>query len=129
MSYTFEYGESVLYDYELDIEELGQVSLKAEDTTGLSYYLVIKTSLGFSSILEFGPLKEDATILPLFYDMTFKRIEFDEVKLKGVIRKFIGPRKKMKTDISKVSVITTEEALDSGVNLIDYMRNYSEEQY
>lgn len=124
--YTFEYDGETLYSREFELEELGQVCLEAIDSECFSYYLIIRTSLGQSSILEYGPLVTDSKLVPYSTSIKFQRIDFKDIKLKQIIKMFLAPRNKGKNKIVEVHQLDVKEALSRGVNLLEYMESFSD---
>ena len=67
---------------EIDIESVGNVCIEAiNENDGLFYYLLIKTSLGTSSIFEYGPVVPDIDKLYDIYNISFIRQSYNEKKL------------------------------------------------
>ena len=73
---------------EIDIESVGNVCIEAiNESDGLFYYLLIKTSLGTSSIFEYGPITPDVDKLYDIYNLSFMRRPYNEKKLSLFISK------------------------------------------
>ena len=67
---------------EIEIESVGNVCIEAaNENDGLFYYLLIKTSLGTSSIFQYGPIVPDIDKLYNIYDVSFMRQPFNDKKL------------------------------------------------
>lgn len=124
--YTFGFNGSTVYADELNINELGQVCLEAMDEDVMCYYLIIRTSLGQSSILEYGPLVPDTTILPSQTEIKFQRIDFNDTKIKMIINNFLRPRNKGKSKIVTVSEIDISDAIGRGINILEYMKDFGD---
>jgi hypothetical protein len=80
--HKFGYSQETIFSKELDIDELGQVALEAKDSESMFYYLIIRTSLGQSSIVEYGPIVPDIAIIPDLTEIRFQRVDFNELKIK-----------------------------------------------
>lgn len=104
----------------LEIEDIGNCAIEAIDTTlHALYYLIIKTNLGFTSIMEYGPLAIDMNILPKSTSCTYKRIEYSDSKLKGIIDNFLTNPKR---NIDQAREIAPEEAYLNCIDIIKYMQ-------
>jgi hypothetical protein len=125
--HKFGYSQETIFSKELDIDELGQVALEAKDSDSMFYYLIIRTSLGQSSILEYGPIVPDINLLPDSTEIKFQRVDFNELKIKQIIKKFLLPRNKGKNKIEDVIQIDVNDALSRGVNILEYMKNFDKE--
>ena len=129
MSKTFNFNGTVTYNDSIYIEHEGNVALEATDTVGRSFFLVIRTALGESSYLEFGPLYKDEELLPEDTTIHFKRIEYSEYELDKVILKFLGPKKwigNKKVPLEKVEIISVDLALSYGINPFKYLSEFSD---
>lgn len=130
MGKTFNFNGEVLYNDSIYLESLSNVSLEATDSLGRCHYLVIRTAVGETSYLEFGPLYKDEELLPEEHTIHFKRIEFSENALMKVISTFLGPKKfygNKKVPITKVEVVDTDLALSYGINPFKYLSEFSAE--
>ena len=121
---NFKFGAETTYNNEIDIDDIGNVCIEAVDDAFQNYYLIIRTSLGVTTVVEYGPLVPDIELLPKTTKIEFKRFGFKEEAISKIISKFLSNRFKQK--IESAYIIDYEDALDSGVNIFDYMRNYSE---
>lgn len=129
MSRTFNFNGTVMYSDSITLESLGNVSLEAIDAVGRHFYLVIRTALGETSYLEYGPLYPDNELLPDETNIHFKRIEFSENALTKVIATFLSPKKfigNKKVAIDKVEIIDVDLALSYGINPFKYLSEFSD---
>jgi hypothetical protein len=122
--HKFGYNQETIFSKELDIDELGQVALEAKDSESMFYYLIIRTSLGQSSIVEYGPVVPDIAILPDFTEIKFQRVDFNELKIKQIIKRFLMPRNKGKNKIEDVIQINVNDAVSRGINILEYIKNF-----
>ena len=123
----FMYDGVTQYNSSIDIPNMHQTCLKATDSLGFDYYLIIRTLLGECSTLEYGPLVEGDSVLPDSTSIRFERFDCDDFKIKKKINSFLSPRNKGKSKITDVSEIGFEQALSEGVDLLKYMRGFSKE--
>ena len=113
---TFEYLQRVVVDAQLDVENIGQCVLQANNDYGEEFYLIIITELGWSEILEYGPIVPDLETLPYSYTVTYNRIEYNQGKLERAIDKFLNNPKRM---ITQAKVTDLESIVDNLVNPIN----------
>ena len=73
---TFEYMQRVVVEANLEVDNVGDCVLQANNDFGNEYYLLIKTELGWSEVLEYGPCIPDIQILPLDYKIAWIRVGF-----------------------------------------------------
>ena len=123
----FQYDGITTYNSSIDIDNIHQICLKATDNHGFDYYLIIRTLLGECSTLEYGPLVGGDPILPDSTSIKFERFESDDYKLKKKIKKFLMPRNNGKNKIVDVVELNFNQALDEGIDLLNYMRGFSKE--
>ena len=133
---THEYGYNGTAQYAdyLELEDNLNCALEAYDEDGLAYYLVIYTKLGYTTILEWGPLSCDDEMIPEIHDIKYKKIEVDDKKVDDTINKFLQRRPRLdshkrnpfdsskKCKIVEVKEITIDYALDNGVDIFKYLK-------
>ena len=101
----------------LDVENVSNCAIEANDDLGNFYYLIIKTKMGVSNVLEFGPINE--------YDITgmayqkYKRAEINEKKLQKIIYDFLNNDLRKITQAQEISFDTAYEKYPS---LLEYMK-------
>ena len=84
----FEFDNQYVPQNFIEIENIGNVCIEAiNENDGLFYYLLIKTSLGTTSIFEYGPVVPDIDKLFDNYNVSFNREQYNEKKLKIFISK------------------------------------------
>lgn len=120
MDSTFYFDGQTSYSGEIEVEDIQNCCIEAIDNLGMNSYLLIKTDLGITSTLEFGPLVPDSSELPDYTSIVFSRYEASEYKTKKDINKFLAPKDKGKRKVVEVNQIEIEEAIASGIDLIKY---------
>ena len=113
---TFEYLQRVVVESELNVDNIGQCVILGRNDIGEEFYLIIKTELGWTEVLEYGPFTPDLALLPLNYNISYSRFEYNEGKLERIIDKFLNNPKRM---ISQANVVELSEIIDFLVNPID----------
>ena len=131
MRQNFEYFYSREAIGNLDVEDIGNCSIEANDDLGNFYYMVIDTNLGFTRIFEYGPCNPDFNELPKAVGCTFNRIEFNEKQIEelkkileeiqnGRIYSFLNAPHR---NITQAQLVDRDYALDGCKDIIEYMRD------
>lgn len=103
----------------LEIEDYANCAVEANDDIGNFYYIIVKTDLGISNILEFGPINKYEK--PGTAYTKYKMTETNEKKIKTAISELLNNSFRKITQAKEISI---EEALDK---IPDY-RKYLEEE-
>lgn len=111
MQECFEYDFQFTVNSTLDVEEIGQCYLEASTDAGNFYYACVKTVMGRSVLLEFGPVCEvpPATWMDSFFTFNRSNIAFDERKISRFIDKFLN---NTRLAITQAQEITEEVFLE-----------------
>ena len=111
----------------IEIESVGNVCLEAiNEDDGLYYYLLIKTSLGTTSIFEYGPVIPDIDKLFDNYNISFIRQPFNEKKLNLFLKKWLNDKNK---GITAAYVIDENKFLDNYKDICYVINEYGKEVY
>lgn len=113
---TFDYLERVVVEGQLDVENIGDCVIRANNDLAEEFYLVIKTELGWTEILDYGPIVPDLPILPMNYQIKYSKIEYNQGKIERAIDKFLNDAKRGITQAAVTSIDAVREFL---VNPID----------
>ena len=105
---------------QLDVDDIGNCAIEANNDEGNYYYMVIETNLGFTKIFEYGPVQPDFNEMCKSVTCTFDRIEFNEKKISKRIYSFLNAPGK---NITQAQIVDKEYALDGCKDIIEYMRN------
>lgn len=108
---TFDYMQRVVVDAQLDVENIGECVILGRNDLGDEYYLIVRTELGFTELIQYGPACPEIHILPFNISMNYSRFEFSQGKIERAIDKFLNDPKKL---ISQAEV-TTFGALRSNI--------------
>lgn len=116
----FNYYYDTIAMASIDVEDIGNCAIEAHTDLGEFYYLLIRTNLGISTIVTYGPIVPDIDLLPKVVNCRFERIEFKDTKLVAVINKFLtNPYYK----ITSANELEYEEAVKNCRDIIDYVKN------
>jgi hypothetical protein len=104
----FEYDQQPVFMQNIQIDDIGNVALRCSTEKGQEYYIVVKTYLGKTALLKFGPVYPDITCLTENMELTFKKFDYKECTIEREISKYINDGR---ASITKVEVIAEYEAL------------------
>jgi hypothetical protein len=110
---TFDYLARVVIDGQLDVENIGDCTIVTRNDLGEEWYLLIKTDMGWTEVIEYGPAHPDFNLLPTSVTQTYNRFEFNQGKLTRIIEKFLNEPKRM---ISQAEVSRPEMIMGKIVN-------------
>lgn len=122
---TFEFNQQLTPQSLIDVDNIGDFALEGINDEGMFFYLICKTSLGVTTVVDCGPIIPDVSLIPSGYHISLIRMQYKEEKLSKTISMWLNDRSKKLTSANLVDI---EDALDGFRDLREYMRNYSEEQ-
>lgn len=96
------------YAQTIEVEDIGNCAIRSTNAGFEDYYIVIQTVMGKTSILTFGPILADVSIIQEDFNLSFKKIDYKEKNINNEINKFINDTRKA---IKQAEVISVEEAL------------------
>lgn len=115
----FEFDNQLTPQNLIDVNDIGQCCIECVNKEGSYYYIVIKTSLGTTTIVTCGPVDIDLDTLPNGYTTSLKRMDYKEDKIAKEIKFFLNDRTKKIVEAKEVSL---EEALNNFRDLATYLR-------
>lgn len=98
------------YAQTIEVEDIGNCAIRSTNAGFEDYYIVIQTVMGKTSILTFGPILADVSIIQEDFNLNFKKIDYKEKNINNEINKFINDTRKA---IKQAEVISVEEALQA----------------
>lgn len=97
------------------MEDIGNVAIIANNDAGMEYYLILRTELGLTKSLEYGPSIPDLEELPMSVTERYNQFEFNEGKIIKMINKFLNSN----------SITQAREAdIEEIVEKIRHLENY-----
>ncbi len=87
---TFEFNQQPRYTEEIEVEDIGNVAMRCSNSKGQEYYIVVKTYLGKTAFLKFGPIFADLGILTQNMELVFKKFDFKESTIEREIDKCLN---------------------------------------
>lgn len=115
---TYEYLYEVKATGFLEIENIGEVCLVANNDFFQEQILIITTEYGKTKIIQYGPTFVDNVQVPTNVSYTYSEIDFSDYKIDKTIEKFINDAKFRAT---QVRVIELEDALDKITDLREFL--------
>ena len=121
----FDYLQRVIIDAQLDVENIGECVLLGRNDLGEEWYLLIHTDMGFTEVIEHGPVVPDLSILPFSISTYYNRFEYNQGKIERIIDKFLNNPKR---GISQAEVSTLEYVEEHFPNIVKRVyKTYVEE--
>lgn len=116
----FEFSVQKTFTQSIDIVDMGNTALRCTNPHMENFYIIIKTVLGKTSILKFGPVCPDLDILLEDFSVMYKKLDYKETAIFKEIDKFINDFKK---SIETVEEITEYEAWKEFPNIQQFFEN------
>lgn len=117
---TFEYCYMTQATGEIDVEDIGNVTIQGFSDLGKQYLLSIHTEMGMTKILQLGPLPYDCSVSKELYPdkitFNYDLIEYKESKIVSRIEKFLS-----NPLITQVLVVEFDDVKDNFINLVDLL--------
>lgn len=123
---VFPFDQELQFMSELELGDIGNFAIEANNEEGMFWYLIIRTSLGTCSIAQCGPVIPDVSLLPDGFSQSLFKVPYKEDKVGKWISSFLNDRSKK---ITKAVEISIDEAIEQFRNLKEYLENYSDGAY
>lgn len=114
----FEYLFTTQASASINIEDLGNFIIQAYSDAGQSSILIVKTVLGNTQIIEYGPFYIDDNKMNQHIEMIYDNISFDTRKIINKVTKFLDSRK---IQVTQVVEKTFDDVKDSIKNPLDFL--------
>ena len=115
-----EFSVQKTFNESIDIVDAGNTALRCTSQALDTYYIIIKTIFGKTSIIKFGPIFPDLEVLANDFNVSYKKIDYKESAIFKEIDKFINDFKK---EISTVEEVTEYEAWQDFPPIQKYFEN------
>lgn len=117
---NFKYLATVTKQEDIELENIGNCCIDAYNSLGFEWILIIKTTLGSTEIIEYGPLVLDLEkYLPANVIYNYSRIDFSESKIIKRIDKFLNDGSR---DITQALEIDLQDAKTKIKNIVEYLQ-------
>lgn len=87
----------------LELSDPGNCAILANTDIAQFYCMIIKTDLGWTEVIKFGPVFLDMDELPKSVTYTYDRFEFSQHRIDKAIDNFLNPRGALITQAMEVS--------------------------
>ena len=114
----FDYMARVVVDDSIDIDDIGNCCVQANNDRGQTFYLLIKTKLGWTEIVEYGPIEIDKVELPYKVYYSYVKQEYNERKIASRIDKFLNDSS---AGITQAMLIDEDEARIHIRSMVEYV--------
>jgi hypothetical protein len=104
---VFEYSVQRTFNESIDVVDIGNTALRCHGAKLDFYYIILKTIMGKTHILKFGPVMPDVDMLFNDFSVVYKKIDYKENLISTEVNKFINDYKK---EITLVEEITEYDA-------------------
>jgi len=102
MIFDFDLREQ--YAQSLTIADFGNTCIQGIDGEGNEHYLILKTVMGKTHILEFGPICPDIEMLVPTFKIYYSKMTYSEKKLFKEIDLFLNDKKKGLTEAKEIDI-------------------------
>jgi rhamnose utilization protein RhaD (predicted bifunctional aldolase and dehydrogenase) len=106
----FEFSVKKTFNQSIDVFDMGNTALRCTNRLQEDYYIIVKTIMGKTHIVKYGPVCPDLDMLLDDFFVNYKKIDYREAAIYKEIDKFINDYKK---EIESVEEITEYEAWDN----------------
>lgn len=106
---VFDYMQRVVIDGQLTVDNVGECIIQATNDIGEQWFLFIKTELGWSEIIDYGPHLPDFDMLSPNFQIKYSRVEYNQGRLEKYIDRFLNEPKRI---ITQAKVVTFDELED-----------------
>ena len=117
---VFEYSAQRTFTDSIDVVDIGNTALKCTNVKFDDYYIILKTVMGKTSIIKFGPVCPDIEVLLNDFTVTYKKLDYKESSICKEIDKFINDFRK---EINSIEEITEYEAWQAFPDVQQYFEN------
>lgn len=116
----FEYSAQRTFNDSIDVVDIGNTALRCTNVKFDDYYIILKTVMGKTSIIKFGPVCPDIEVLINDFSVTYKKMDYKEASISKEIDKFINDFRK---EINSIEEITEYEAWQQFPQVQQYFEN------
>ena len=119
MTKNFKYLTEIVVQNDIQIEDIGECAILANNDLDEKWVLIISSELGLVDVFETGPIWDDMSVLPRYFFVSYKRIDYSESKISKIIDKFLNEPSR---GITQAVEIDKEEAKSKFINLTGYIK-------
>ena len=109
MRCDFDYLQTVIVSAQLQVDDIGDCCILARNDIGEEFYILTRTIMGQTEIIEYGPSVPDIGLLPNFVNLSYSRIDYNESKIEKAIDNFLNNPKRV---ITQAQIIEASDLID-----------------
>ena len=98
----FEYSVQKTFNESIDVVDIGNTALRCHGSKLDFYYIILKTVMGKTNIIKFGPVMPDIDVLFNDFTVSYKKIDYKENLIEKEVDKFINDYKKEITLVEEI---------------------------
>jgi len=121
----FEYHAEEVFTKELDLVDVGNSAVRCVTKDFAEYYILLTTIMGKTHVLKFGPVVPDLDTLSDNFSVSYKKIDYNEQKIKREIDQVLNDTKKA---IEEAEEIPVEVAMMSFPNISAQYMNIGDDE-
>lgn len=125
MQKSYNYFETSTFLGQLDVEDIGDCAIEANNDKGLVYYLIIKTIYGITHCLETGPFIIDLEELPKVSNIRYFSFEFNDKKINKIIDSFLNDPNR---EITQAKIVDEEEVYENSRDILQYFKDLKQKE-
>ena len=116
----FNYDPQMMFTQSIDVVDIGNMTLRCSNASGVEFYLITTTLLGKTSILKIGPIMPDLPMLLKDFTVSYKKVDYKEATICKEVSRYIQDTKK---EITNVEEIVEEELWEIFPDIITLFKN------
>lgn len=116
----FEFSVQKTFNQSIDVVDIGNTALRCTNSQLDNYYLIVKTVMGKTHFIKYGPICSDIDFLLEDFSVSYKKTDYKENVIYKEIDKFINDFKK---GIDNIEEITEYEAWADFPNIQQQFEN------
>lgn len=106
-----EYNSQEVFTMALKIEDMGNVAIRCVNDKSEEYYIATRTMSGKTGILKFGPVIPDLPMIPNGFELSYKKIDYNEPKITKELNLLVNDPKKLITTATEITLDDMESAM------------------
>lgn len=114
---VIEFDSEERYMKAIDIVDIGNTVIRATSEDVCDYYILIKTVMGKTSILTFGPVIPDVPMLVNGFNVNYKKMDYKEPKIIKEINSILNN--------AKTKIIDAKEILQEEIEFPEILNLYN----
>lgn len=115
----FEFDQQPQFMQQIQVDDLGNFALRCHNTKDREYYVLVKTYLGKTIILKFGPVYGDLGALIDNMELSFKKLDYKENTIEREVDKYINDGRNFINHIELISENDVLAALPSAETILN----------